>query len=244
MVCESEDHGEDRVFCIESKVFFHRKAFASRGATCWRFAERKYDDRYILKDSWRGVNHASEITVLLKAMERDVQGIVEVIAFEEVIFDGKLDDIRENIMSGLQVGKHMNLKLFLASLDAVESSADSVSRAALHTPSYSPYPLEGGVSRRFYKSFPYTERWGASSVIRQPQSPKPRVVDWPQHQHRINPGVLPEARCLPHAPRIPSSHPTTSRIQPRPHSHPHASRPPLHHIHQYAITPSCFGSPV
>lgn len=133
-----------RIACFESRArcFFHRKAIASRGTTCWRAVERKHDDSYILKDFWRSVSHASEITLLRKAMERNVQGIVEVIAFEEVMFNGKLDDIRENIMWDFQVGKPMNLKLLLASLDVVESSADSVSEAALPTPSYSPYPSE------------------------------------------------------------------------------------------------------
>lgn len=234
-----------RIACFVSKVrcFFHRKAIASRGTTCWRVVERKHDDMYILKDSWRSVNHASEITLLRKAMERNLQGIFEVIAFEEVIFDGKLDDIRENIMRGLQ----------FAGWETYESPRFSgcgriFSRLSLR--SSTPYPLlqplstGGGLSPVGSTSLSRTRRGGA------PQLSKPRVIDWPQHQHRINPGVLPEARCLfnsptPYAPKnsgIPLAPPhhlpnsTASRLASscvRAATSPHSP-----------ITPSCDGSPV
>lgn len=137
MQCED---GKDRVFQIRSEVFFHRKAIASRGTTCWSVVERGNKAQYILKDSWRSVNRGSEITLLRKAMERGVQGIAEIIAFEEVQFDGKLDDVRGNIMKGLRVGRPMRLKLLPASLDITESTDGTLSEAAPPTPENSPHP--------------------------------------------------------------------------------------------------------
>lgn len=76
-------------------------------------------------------------------MERNVQGIVEVVTFEEVQFDGKLDEIQGNIMRGLQAGKPLHLKIHTASPNVVESPEDTPSEAALLTPFHSPHPLDG-----------------------------------------------------------------------------------------------------
>lgn len=49
--------------------------------------------------------------MLAKARDRGVVGIVEYIAHEDVMIDGKPDNLFDNVMKGLQVGKAINLAL-------------------------------------------------------------------------------------------------------------------------------------
>lgn len=117
---------QERVFRIKRDAFFARKAIASRGTTCWNVKKKGDDSEYVLKDAWRSEKHASEITLLRKAQAMNVTGIVEVVDFEEVTYDGKLDDIRGGIMNGLQVGKPMSIRYRLA-VGGFESTSNSVS---------------------------------------------------------------------------------------------------------------------
>lgn len=127
---------QERVFRINRDVFFARKAIASRGTTCWDVRKKGDNSEYVLKDSWRSEKHASEIKILRKAQEMKVTGIVEVIDFEEVSYDGKLDDIRGNIMKGLKVGKPMHIRYRLVA-GGSESASNSVSEVP-PTPACSP----------------------------------------------------------------------------------------------------------
>lgn len=103
------DGCNEDIFRIVKKAFFARKAIASRGTTCWD-AQRKGDaSKYVLKDSWRSIFHTSEFKLLQQAKDKGVQGLVEFLAYEEVMIKGKVDTIRGNIMSGLQVGKPISL---------------------------------------------------------------------------------------------------------------------------------------
>lgn len=89
--------------------FFTPPAIASRGTKCWN-ATLVNDSsvRYVLKDSWRSIHHGSEGEMLAKARARNVIGLVELIAYEDVMIDGKLDDLFSNVMKGLQVRKAIN----------------------------------------------------------------------------------------------------------------------------------------
>lgn len=127
---------QEPIFRIMRGAFFARKAIASRGTTCWDVKKKGDDSEYVLKDAWRSERHASEITILRKAQAMNVTGIVEVIDFEEIKYDGKLDDIRGNIMKGLQVGKPMTIRYWLAA-GGFESTSNSVSEVTL-TPAHTP----------------------------------------------------------------------------------------------------------
>lgn len=97
---------------IKRPAFFCPPSIASRGTTCWGATLRSDPTvRYVLKDSWRSVHHGSEGEMLAKARDRGVVGIVEYIAHEDVMIDGKPDNVFENVMKGLQVGKAINLAL-------------------------------------------------------------------------------------------------------------------------------------
>ncbi|KAL0630751.1 hypothetical protein Q9L58_010399 [Maublancomyces gigas] len=208
MQCED---GKDRVFQIRSEVFFHRKAIASRGTTCWSVVERGNKAQYILKDSWRSVNHGSEITLLRKAMERGVQGIAEIIAFEEVQFDGKLDDVRGNIMKGLRVGKPMRLKLLPASLDVTESTDSTLSEAAPPTPENSPHPPDR------------VSPVGSASLSRTRSGAVPRVSS-SGSLNRQGPALFDS----PNPPRVSSQKRKSSSIhEPRPKGFQNTPQPPL-----------------
>lgn len=104
--------------------FFHPAAIASRGTRCWE-ATLVADEtvQYVLKDSWRSVHHGSEGEMLQKARDRNVIGIVEFIAYEDVMVDGKTDDLFANVMKGLQVGKAVNLVIPQSSRSASRASA-------------------------------------------------------------------------------------------------------------------------
>lgn len=47
--------------------------------------------------------------MLAKARDRGVIGIVEYIAHEDIMVDGKPDNLFDNVMKGLQVGKAINM---------------------------------------------------------------------------------------------------------------------------------------
>lgn len=101
-----------REITITRPAFFCPPSIASRGTSCWGATLRTDPTvRYVLKDSWRSVQHGSEGEMLAKARDRCVVGIVEYIAHEDVIIDGKPDNLFDNVMKGLQVGKAINLAL-------------------------------------------------------------------------------------------------------------------------------------
>lgn len=70
----------------------------------------------------------------------NVIGIVEVIDFEEVTCDRKIDDIRGNIMKVLEVEKPMQIRYRLGA-GGFDSASNSVSEASLSTTVYSPEVL-------------------------------------------------------------------------------------------------------
>lgn len=97
---------------LSAQPFFCPPAIASRGTKCWK--ARLVTDttvRYVLKDSWRSIHHRSEGELLAKARDYGVIGIVEFIAYEDVMVDDKLDDLFANVMKGLQVGKAINMAI-------------------------------------------------------------------------------------------------------------------------------------
>lgn len=95
---------------LHSIPFFCPPGIASRGTKCWEATPVTNNKvRYVLKDSWRSIHHGSEGEMLRKARDRGVIGIVELIAYEDVMVDGRLDDLFVNVMKGLQVGKSINL---------------------------------------------------------------------------------------------------------------------------------------
>lgn len=96
--------GCEGVFSIKKNAFFNREAIAGCGTTCWEVTE-KGDKlaKYVLKDTWRNTLYTSEATLFKKAIDANVQGLVEVLAFPELIFNGKPDDICGCIMNGLSV---------------------------------------------------------------------------------------------------------------------------------------------
>lgn len=106
-------------------AFFCPLAIASRGTTCWN-ATFVTDSlmRLVLKDSWRSIHHGSEGEMLAKAQQCGVVGIVEYVAHEDVMMDGKPDDLFNNVMKGLQVGKAINLVLPLSRTDSREGESD------------------------------------------------------------------------------------------------------------------------
>lgn len=97
---------------LDRKPVFKTEAIAARGTTCWDATlTNDAAARYVLKDSWRSIMYGHEGVMLAKAQERGVVGIVEYIAHEDVMVDGKIDDLFDNVMKGLQVGKAINLRL-------------------------------------------------------------------------------------------------------------------------------------
>lgn len=97
---------------LSAVPFFCPPAIASRGTKCWE-AKLVTDltVRYVLKDSWRSIHHRSEGELLAKARDYGVIGIVEFVAYEDVLVDDKLDDLFANVMKGLQVGKAINMAI-------------------------------------------------------------------------------------------------------------------------------------
>lgn len=98
--------GTNDTFTINPNAIFSRKTIASRGTTVYDLTKTGDDEPlYVLKDAWRHKDHNSELDIIKSACERDVEGIIEYVAYEEVVFGDPpmLDSIRGNIMRGLQV---------------------------------------------------------------------------------------------------------------------------------------------
>lgn len=83
----------------------------------------------MLKDSWCGFGHHSEVELLRKAQLAGVKGLTEYLAYEDVQFDGVLDDIRGSIMKGLSPGPAL-MQLVLPSSTVIESPRFSTFVAA------------------------------------------------------------------------------------------------------------------
>lgn len=98
--------GTDDTFTINPDAIFSRKSIASRGTTVYELTKAGDDEPlYVLKDAWRHKDHNSELDIIKSVRNRGVEGIIEYVAYEEVIFGDPpmLDTIRGNIMRGLQI---------------------------------------------------------------------------------------------------------------------------------------------
>lgn len=123
------------------KVIFWRKSLASRGTTCFdlrRIGEQQ--SLYVLKESWRGFGHHSEVELLRKAQLAGVKGLTEYLAYEDVQCDGVLDDIRGSIMKGLPTGP-TPMQLVFANSTTIESPGCSTFIAAVAEKPSFPAPV-------------------------------------------------------------------------------------------------------
>lgn len=101
-------------YMIKKAAIIIRPVIASRGTTCWDVTRKgdkgRVKTEYVLKDTWRNVLYDSEADFYNHAIAANVKGLVQVLAMEEVVFEGQRDEICQNIMKGLIVsGKPLDL---------------------------------------------------------------------------------------------------------------------------------------
>lgn len=112
-------------YMIKKGAIIIRPVIASRGTTCWDVMRKgdkgRVKTEYVLKDTWRNVLYDSEADFYNRAIAANVKGLVQVLAMEEVQFEGQRDDICQNIMKGLAVsGKPLDLVTVPAEEDKIE----------------------------------------------------------------------------------------------------------------------------
>lgn len=102
------------LYKIKKAAIIIRPVIASRGTTCWDVTRKgdkgRVKKEYVLKDTWRNVLYESEADFYNHAIATNVKGLAQVLAMEEVTFQGERDEICQNIMKGLIVsGKPLDL---------------------------------------------------------------------------------------------------------------------------------------